>query len=155
MTWEIASTQTHNNKMVKWAGGRQHNKRTAGVTARRKGQTIHDKWVQKRGNARYLGGVQHDERRGVEDTTQGDWIANDTTRWVDRQRRWLAASGSGGGQWSIVLAKGDNKGGQEQHVSASELAGCSLWGQRRMAKFEAVRGGKGILPSFFMIMCGC
>jgi hypothetical protein len=48
--------------------------------------------------ARQLGGGQHDKRSGVEDTMQGDWVADGTTRggWADNTRGWwLTASGGG------------------------------------------------------------
>jgi hypothetical protein len=50
------------------------------------------------------GATQQEE--GAEDTTQGDWVANDTTRGGDGQCGWLTASGGGSGQRSMVLARG-------------------------------------------------
>jgi hypothetical protein len=48
---------------------------------------------------RRSGGRRHDERSGVEDTTQGDWAADGTAEGGGRTthaRWWLTASGGGG-----------------------------------------------------------
>jgi hypothetical protein len=65
----------------------------------------------------------------------------DSFRW----RLWTTEHGVG---------KGNDKGGLYRRVGGPEVAVCGPLGQGRMTKLEALGQGMGILPSFFMGMCG-
>ncbi len=84
-------------------GGKRH-KASRGQTTWQEGEGgTWIKWVA--GNVRWLGGEQHNKRKGADDTLQGDGVVDNTTRgesrwhWVIRQggRGWCRAIG----RWTI------------------------------------------------------
>jgi hypothetical protein len=67
-------------------------------------------------------GGRHNKRREVEDTTQGDPVANYMTRGGDHDlggRRLLAAAADN----KVWYQQRDNRGGQGLHVGAFKAAG--------------------------------